>query len=186
MCEQTSNFNSNITNNLLTQAQEAASAVSSTLRIFDETESENLTQLYTTLSTNIDNEYQGVCNFTTLQSQSINVLNSYDASINVSDVTFQEDLSVMNNCILSQSSVTQTMQQIEQEISQKAASKSRGIVAIVALVIIIGILVIGAIIILLIPGAFSIFALFSSNKKAEIEATPQAAVASALKAEAAK
>lgn len=186
MCEQTANFTSNVTNAVNTQAQQAASAVATSLRLFQEEESQNLTELYTTLATNINNTYQGSCTFTTLQNESVSAINNFDSTIDVNDVTFSEDLSVMNNCILSNSSVQDAQQQIQNNISQSAASKSKGIFSIVAIVIIVGILIVGAIIILLIPGAFSIFSIFAKSSTKKKESSPQEAVAAALQAEAAK
>lgn len=192
-CEETASFTTNISQDIQNEATLAADAVNSSLFNLNDETAINVANITTQLATAIDNEYQSNCTFSTLQNESVEVIQNYDSTININSITFDEDLDVMNSCILDASSVTDLQEQLKDAVDADATAKANSIFIILLVIFIIGIIIVIIIVVIFIPGAAIVGAAGGAlatgaltNDSSIDTSDPEAVLGAAIQAQASK
>lgn len=169
MCEQTGSFLADIQQNISQNTDQVAQAIQAKFSILpNTTEANNIVNLTTQIATEISNTYVNDCTFSTSQAQLIDASNNVNSNINLNNVTFNQSMQIVNECISQNSSVSDLSQQLSQAVRQKAKSETIGILGIIAAVLIIGMIFIALVVVLLIPGFGFVLAASGSGSTTEV------------------
>lgn len=174
-CESTADFSSSISTGIQEAAQQSAEDINSSLDPFGgDSEAVNVVDITTQLGTTITDTFEQSCTYATLQNQSQDVIDNLDSTIIIGCTTFDEELEVMNQCILQSSAVQDVQTQLEVAVGQAATTKANNI-----LIMIIVIVAIVFVVIVIVAAVGGFFALRQARKNKQPDPNDPAAVVSA-------
>lgn len=176
-CETTADFDTDISTEISQAAQQAAQDINASLNPFGgDQDAINVTDITANLATTVVDTYQQSCTYATLQSQSQNVIDNYDSTIIIGCTTFDEELDVMNQCILQASAVQDIQNELQQAVAQSAGNKQSSLILV--LIIIVAIVFVIVVIVAAIGGVIAVKN-YNKNKQPDSN-DPSAVITSAI------
>lgn len=180
-CETTADFDSNISTEISQAAQQAAEDINASLDPFGgDEEAVNVTNITANLATTVVDTYNQSCTYATLQTQSQDVIDNYDSTIIIGCTTFDEELDVMNQCILQATAVQDIQNELQQAVSQSASNKQSSL--LLTLILIVAVVFVIVVIVAVIGGIIAVRN-YSKNKTPDSD-DPSAVITSAIQAKA--
>lgn len=137
----------NTSNNIDSALEEAVSQVSKSISAalsLSFSESKNLTNLLTNLSTAVKQSYTQNCLNSFTENQNITIADN-TGPVNITSVDWQETVSVVSTCVQNDSTVNDIKTMVQQQIAQKATSKTESLLGPLFAILLIVVIVIAAV-----------------------------------------